>query len=359
MKQKLIFAAALLMLCTPVLTACAGKPQGDSSVSAEASQQDTPQQNNPDGSGDSFATVEDEDDLKAATKVLTEFCKGCKKNQADVLEQKSNIALVPQFAAVTGDAPTEETIKEMHDNMIAAYCRMEDYKITEGALNIAALETYANYRSEMQEISEKLREIGETATAEAAEQLFYPISKIYSFSVAVESNGESTPQKMYVIQKQDGSWTVDLGLLQSMVDYMSVSKVSIANQTAKDLKNALDLALTDMDVEDMGISKLSGEYHFDGASLTPADGREDKTEAEIALAQKTMSYYENLPHTPHVYFRLDKGALTSVAVQIDFREIPYYGTWPTAVDEHYMYYFASIDDAMKFAAGEYESAAPF
>ncbi|MBP0970707.1 MAG: hypothetical protein J5753_01575, partial [Oscillospiraceae bacterium] len=210
MKQKLIFAAALLMLCTPVLTACAGKPQqGDSAVSADASQQDAPLQNDPDGV-DSIATVQDEDDLKAATKVLTEFCKGCKKNQTEVLEQKSNIALVPQFAAVTGDAPTAETMKEMHDNMIAAYCRMEDYKITEGALNIAALETYANYRSEMQEISEMLRETGETATAEAAEQLFYPISKIYSFSVAVESNGESTPQKMYVIQGTDGSWTVDL-----------------------------------------------------------------------------------------------------------------------------------------------------
>ena len=361
MKQKLIFAAVLLMICTPVLTACTGKTpqessQSDPVVSAADSQQGTPSQG---GQQEGFETVENADDLKAASKVLTDFCKGCKKNQTQVLEQNSNLGLVPQFSAVSGASQSADDSQEVYDNIVAAFFRMDDYEISGGALNIAALETYADYRSEMQEVGAMLREIGQSATADAADQLFYPISRIYSFNVDTKTNGESVPKKMYVIEAQDGSWKVDAGLLQSMVDYMSNAKVNIANKTAESLVKVMESAVADLKEEGKDIKSLDGEYHFDGASLTPPSGGEDKTEAEVGLAQKALTYYENLTHTPHVYFRMKKGEVTALAVQLDFREIPYYGTWPEAVDEHFMYYFATVDDAMKFAAGEYESAAPF
>ena len=361
MIQKLILAAALLMLCAPVMTGCAGgSPQNSSQSDPAVSAGDPQQSASPQGEDyNGIETVENADDLKAASKVLTEFCKGCKKNQNQVLEQYSNVGLVPQFAAVSGSAQNAADTQEMYDNMIASFCRMDKFEISGGALNIAALETYAEYRSEMQEIGAMLREIGASATADAADSLFYPISRIYSFNVDITANGESAPKKMYVIEGKDGGWTVDAGLLQCMVDYMSNAKVDIANKTAETLSKVIVDAVTDLDAEDRGIKNLDGEYHFDGASLTPPSGGEDKTDAEIGLAQKVLSYYENLTHTPHVYFRLDKGELTALAVQLDFRGIPYYGTWPEAVDEHFMYYFSSIDDAMLFAAGEYESAAPF
>ena len=89
------------------------------------------------------------------------------------------------------------------------------------------------------------------------------------------------------------------------------------------------------------------------------DDSTSPSELDRTLSQKLTANFGEIIDLSHVYFRLDKGEVTALAVQKNFRNIPYYGTWPTAVEEHFMYYFSVIDDAMLFAAGEYDSPAPF
>lgn len=354
MKQKLIFAAALLVLCTPMLTACAGrnKPEGSSgsgSVSAENEQSGSAK--------DPAAGVkvkEDPADLKEAQKTLEKFFDACKRHRNDAVMGFSNVERIPEFSAVAGVNLSAEESQNAIQSAIDTYSNLDDYKIETGSLNKAAIGTYAGYLEEAKEIGGFLRENGDGAIADAADKLFTPIEKIYSFPVTVTRYDASNSDKMYVIQTAEGEWRVDLGLLQAMVDYMSVSKVKNANGEAKRAAEAVKSAGS-------GNKELNGEYHFDGDQLVSADGKTELSAAAQQFAEKLKSAYDfgSDRKTAHLYLRFEKGELKAAAVQKDFQEIPYYGTWPEAVEEHYMYYFASIDDAMLYAAGEYENAAPF
>lgn len=357
MKQKLIFAAALLVLCTPLLTGCAGKTGKDGS-SGSAS---VGVQNGDSGSGkDPAAGVnvkEDPKDLKEAAKTLEKFFDACRAHRNDAVMGFSNVERIGEFSAVAGVNLSEEETQNAIQTVIDTYSNLDKYEIGDGQLSKAAIGTYAGYLAEAQEIGKFLRENGDSTIADAADKLFAPIEKIYSFPVTVTRYEASNTDKMYVIQTAEGEWRVDIGLLQAMVDYMSVSKVKNANGEANRAAEAIQSALNG----DADIKKLSGEYHFDGDQLVSADGKTELSAADQRLAEQVKAAYDfgSDRKITHLYFRLDKGELKSLSVQKDFQEIPYYGTWPTAVEENYMYYFAGIDDAMLFAAGEYENAAPF
>ena len=355
MKRKLIFVAALLH-CTPTMTACAEKKPQESSQPETAV---TTQVDLWGAPGVQVDTTERPEDLKAATKVMNKFCNACKKSDGSDVRKYSNVEKLPEFSAVGGYTLTEEESQQSMDNKINALCAMSDYKLAEGKLNVDALRTYAEYIEDFASIGKMLRDYGDSEIVDAAEKLFKPISKIYSFDVTITTEDASNATKMYVFPDESGEWIVDTGQLQAMVDYMSVSKVKNVNALAEAAAAAVKSSLTDMDAEGLKIKDMTGEYHFDEGRLAMIDDNPVPSDLDRALAEKITVYFGEIIDLSHLYFRLDKGELTALAVQKNFRNIPYYGTWPTPVEEHFMYYFASVSDAMLYAAGEYDSPAPF
>ena len=359
MKQKLIFAAALLLLCTPLLTACSGGSKPDSSAGSSSGAQNSASSRKDPAEG--VKVKETAEDLKEANNTLSKFFDACRKGNDEAIRAFSNVSRIPEFSAVAGVELTAEEAQSSIEGAIETYSKLESYEIGEGSLNKAAIGTYAGYLAEAQQIGAFLRENGDGAIADAADKLFGPIEKIYSFEVTVTKYDANNTDKMYVIQTGEDEWKVDLGMLQAMVDYMSVSKVKNANGEAKRAAEAVEKAISELDGTDVSIKKLNGEYHFDGDQLVSADGKTELSEQNQAFAEKLRSCYDfgSDMKISHLYFSLEKGTLKALSVQKDFSEIPYYGTWPQAVEEHYMYYFANIDDAMLFAADENASAAPF
>lgn len=340
MKQKVIFAAALLLLTAPVLTACAGTDGSSASVQDSGSQQN----------------AGDPADLKTAGKTLDRFLDACKDHDTDEMKQFSNLDRIPQFAAVMGYPPTDEEGAAQIERAVETYCNLDKFSVSNGQFNQAATDTYSGYFSDMPSVAEGLNQLDENQSQilSAADSLFFPIDKVYSFDVEVTANGEKKVDKMYVIHSETDGWRLDVGQLQSMVDYMSASKVKIVNQYAKEASTAANTALTDMDAEDLDIRKLDGQYTFKGSEFS-----ESGSDPAAVLKGRMLSLMSDLAEMDFVCLQMEKGELKGLAVQKSFGEYPYYGTWPTVINEHDMYYFSGIDDAIKYAAGSFEFDAPF
>ena len=177
MKQKLIFAAALLVLCTPLLTACAGKNKPDDPASVGVSDGNSQSGKDP---AAGVNVKEDPADLKDAQKTLEKFFDACKRHRNDAVMGFSNVERIPEFSAVAGVNLSAEESQNAIQSAIDTYSNLDDYKIETGSLNKAAIGTYAGYLAEAKEIGGFLRENGDGAIADAADKLFTPIEKIYS-----------------------------------------------------------------------------------------------------------------------------------------------------------------------------------
>ena len=346
MKRKLIFCMVWMMLCMPVMTACAKNGQQSGASSDPSSDTVSVDDGRTETVGDA--------DFRAASETIQQFFQAASDGDEKRMRDLSTIEHGAEFSAVTGNPMTKQETEEQTATVLQSFEKLEHVKITDGEFCTSAVETYAYYLEESAKLNKELQIIGDTDVIAASEKLFKPIDKIYSFMVEMKAGDQESREQMYVIHTPDDAWKLDVGWLQSMVDYQNYSRVLICNFAAVNAADAVNNAVTDLDAEDAGIAALDGEYHFDGEQLVSVGENTELSDLDKKLAEKLVFYYGDIRDLVHVYFRMEKGELKLLCVQREFGGVQYFGTWPHSVDARFMNYFNTIEDVLSFV----ENGAP-
>ena len=345
MKRKLICCAALLLLCTPVLAGCESKNSGGSSAPDSQVQSQ-------DESSDSIGSKKDYD---AAYKAATAFFKSCVKGDREKVLERSNLQKMGDFTMLSGYNPSEEDMQEQIDSMLETLCATQGYELANGYCNNAALKTYQQYLIEAKERVEKNLTVDENdeKLAKKALEVFVPVDLIYTFETRLKYDGANAADTMYVLHTENG-WIMDVGMLQSMVDYMSQAKVKMVGKMANEIADAITASVKDKGSD---AKKMDGDYSFTAADF--ANASENASDFAESFRYAMASHDADLKEMDEVQFRMKKGELEGLAIRKVYGSGPTYGTWPTVMIEDTMYYLANTGDALKYALGEFESPSPF
>lgn len=92
-------------------------------------------------------------------------------------------------------------------------------------------------------------------------------------------------------------------LVPAMLGYVTKSKITTANTTAKSIYNAINTSLVDMDSEDAGYTAAS-ESGVDGAGWTPGCGED--------LHERVYSYFNDVVKVSDFSYEITDGACTGV-----------------------------------------------
>ena len=107
-------------------------------------------------------------------------------------------------------------------------------------------------------------------------------------------------------------------LVPSMLGYVKKSKVSSANSNAKNLYDAVNTTLTELDSEGVSLTSGGGDYSYEDPT--------GKTDDASKINAKIVKYFENIKNTSkyHSSYRVTNMACVACAIC----DASYCGTYP-------------------------------
>ncbi len=123
-------------------------------------------------------------------------------------------------------------------------------------------------------------------------------------------------------------------LVPAMIGYVSRSKVTNSNASAKSIYNAMNIAMVEMEAYDLPPQQLVGDKQYTGAQVyamrdfvIPSTPTNNYTTLESILFAKVCSYFPDINKVKDFAVRLEDGGCAGVAVMSG----KYPGTYPQAI----------------------------
>ncbi|HAG12981.1 MAG TPA: hypothetical protein DCG49_03855 [Ruminococcus sp.] len=274
--------------------------------------------------------------VQEAQEVLEQFLQACRNNDEDAVMKLSNIGLaLGSFGAVDD---TEQSDEQIRSEMMNALSGLTDFRISNGAFEQEIMDRYNQYRTEIfGEIDGMEADAGDDdlKIISMVQNLYQPVDGVCTFEVEATEDGETQTDTMYLL-RMNGKWIVDIALIPSLVGYTARAKDVAANTAAKDVKNAANTALVEMDDAGMNVQLLDGAHYFkpeDFADVPAVDTVRTEEDAVNRLKKGMLEYFADVPEYDQVALKIDGGMCIAVAVALKDGEKTQFGSYPLLEDD--------------------------
>lgn len=290
--------------------------------------------------------------LERAYTVLEKLMDGMVQHDVDALLTYSDLREIMQLGA-DGGLTEEELRAELEEESSG----IESYEILGGIEDSAALARYNKEITELRKGAEEAlaEETDAEARAEMARMLrmFQTLDALCVFEVQAMVDGEPETETLYVACK-NGRWYVDTLIVSMVLEFVTVSKQSVANMAARSVYNAFNSAAIDLDLEDYPVGKLDGDYYFTGAdfeNLTRPGASKNLTEQEMlnAMCDQAALYFSEITELSEIAVHLDGGVCRYSAVGTDYEDTVWFGCYPNRINAADQDSITTIAQALEYA----------